>query len=185
LLEEREPNLRSGELIDIDDSVLNGLLLVPTYRHGIGSLKSIIAMSRLNKARSFERAALPPPAQLDLHVEYDTFTQYMSGLPFPDRVREELAEKLHNVYLQARQKITPPGVPTPWNELGQELKESSRAHADSIPGKLSRISCFLSERQGYRDPVQEFTPDQIEILAETFNSFRRNSQRQRAQLVTF
>lgn len=169
LLEAREPSLKTGEEINIDESVLNGLLLVPTYRQGIRSLKSIIAMSRLNGRHNFERSALPPQSQLDLHVDYGTFTKYMHGLPLPEHILEELAEKLHNIYLKEITKMsTPEDIQNlkQWNQLDEELKESSRAHANSIPHKLRQISCFLAEKQEHRKPVTEFTCDQIDLLGE-------------------
>src|SRR5205085_3851945 len=75
LLEEREPNLKMGDGISIDQSVLDGLLLIPTYRHGLRSLKSIITLSKVTGKRHFERAALPPEAQLGLHLDYPTFME--------------------------------------------------------------------------------------------------------------
>ncbi|KAF7551217.1 hypothetical protein G7Z17_g5170 [Cylindrodendrum hubeiense] len=177
-LEKREPNLKTGEKIGIDDSVLNSLLLVPTYRQGIRSLKTIIAMSRVDGHRSFERAALPPPAQLDIHVDYTDFIIHMSGIPLPDRVIEKIAVKLHETYLEARAVATPDDLSDliPWGRLSEELKESSRAHANSISQKLRHISCYLSEKQGTREPTVEFTHDQVEILAEVEHD-RWNSER--------
>lgn len=169
LLEKREPNLKSGEQINIDDSVLNALLLVPTYRQGIRSLKSIIGMSRLNGRHHFERSALPPQVQLDLHVDYRVFTRYLNGTPLPDELRERLAEQLHNTYLKERDKTATEVEKRdlkPWHETSEELKESSRAHADSIPSKLHEIKCFLAETQGRRTAVTDFNNDQVELLAE-------------------
>ncbi|OCL03572.1 hypothetical protein AOQ84DRAFT_143720 [Glonium stellatum] len=183
LLEAREPNLKSGDQMNIDESVLNGLLLTPYYRQGIRSLRSIIAMSRLNNRRHFERAALPPQAQLDLHVDYNTFMKYMRGLPIPDRIREELAEKLHNVYYNHRAKYASPEEIKRlkrWNELDEELRESSRAHADSIPQKLRLVQCFLAEKQEYREPIKQFTIDQVELLAENEHE-RWNAERLQKQ----
>ncbi|KAK2762829.1 hypothetical protein FQN54_001004 [Arachnomyces sp. PD_36] len=185
LLEEREPNLITrGKMISIDDSVLNRLLLVPEYRQGIRSLKAIIAMSRLNGCRRFERAALPPKSQMDVHVEYSTFMRYANGIPIPQSIREGLARSLHEVYIENRRKIavTSPARETlqEWSELDEEFKESARAHADSIPQKLRLISCFLSEKQEYREPVKEFTPAQIELLAENEHD-RWNAERLQKQ----
>ncbi|KPM38527.1 hypothetical protein AK830_g8045 [Neonectria ditissima] len=178
LLEAREPNLKSKEKISIDESILNGLLLVPTYRHGIRSLKTIIAMSRVDGRRSFERAALPPPAQLDAHVDYAEFTLHMSGIPLPDRVLEKVAIKLHETYLAARKIATPDELDDlkSWKQLSEELKESSRAHAMSISQKLRHVSYYLSEKQGTREPIWEFTPEQIDLLAEVEHD-RWNSER--------
>ncbi|KAK7398625.1 hypothetical protein QQX98_011985 [Neonectria punicea] len=178
LLEEREPNLKSKEKISIDESILNSLLLVPTYRQGIRSLKTIIAMSRVDGRRSFERAALPPPAQLDIHVDYNDFTLHMSGIPLPIRVLEKVAIKLHETYLAARRIATPDEVNDlkPWKQLSEELKESSRAHAMSISQKLRHVSYYLSEKQGTREPIREFTRKQIDLLAEVEHD-RWNSER--------
>ncbi|KAI2639485.1 hypothetical protein GGS26DRAFT_270558 [Hypomontagnella submonticulosa] len=168
LLEKREPRLVAGEEINIDEKVLNALLLVPTYRQGIRSLKSIIDMSTLNGRYNFERSSLPPPVQLDLHVDYKTFLGYLNGTPLHEQLREKLAEALHEVYLKERAKTATEEEKTqlkPWKELSEELKESSRAHADSIPSKLREIQSFLSETQEGRKPVTEFTADQVEHLS--------------------
>lgn len=182
LLEEREPNLKTGDKMRINESVLNSLLLVPTYRQGIRSLKTIIAMSRVDGHRSFERAALPPPAQLNMHVNYAEFTLHMSGIPLPPEVVEKIAAKLHETYFEA--KTATPEMDLSdlvhWAQLEEELKESSRAHAMSISQKLRHISCYLSEKQGTREPIIEFTHDQVEILAKVehdrFNSERLQKQ---------
>lgn len=185
LLEQRDPNLTGGHangMIDIDDEVLNSLLLAPHYRQGIRSLKSILALSRLNGCRSFERAALPPPSQLDIHVGYKDFKLCRHGPPLPGSIRERVAERLHNAYMEAKKVYIPDDVGDlkPWKELSEELKESSRAHADSIPYKLRLISCFLSETLEYREPVSEFTPDEIERLGEVEHD-RWNSERLQKQ----
>ncbi|KAJ5636381.1 uncharacterized protein N7484_009694 [Penicillium longicatenatum] len=169
LLEKREVNLTSSTQINIDDSVLNGLLLVPTYRHGILSLKSIIAMSHLNGRYHFDRSALPPQTQLDLHVDYKIFTQYLNGIPLPDHLRERLAQEIHAVYLAIRSKTATESEKAelkPWHETDEELKESSRAHAEMIPSKLREIRCFLAEKQEHRKPVRSFMAAQIERLGE-------------------
>jgi hypothetical protein len=169
LLEAREPNLTSSKEISIDDGVLNALLLVPTYRHGMQSLKSIIAMSHLNGRHHFDRSALPPQTQLDLHVEYKTFIQYLNGIPLPEQLRERLAQELHAVYLAVRARTATPSEKSelrPWHETDEEFKESSRAHADMIPSKLREIGCFLAEKQEDREPVRVFTAAQVERLGE-------------------
>jgi hypothetical protein len=181
LLEQREPNLKSGDSISIDERVMNGLLLVPSYRQGIRSLKSIVAMSRLNNHRHFERAALPPQAQLNLHVDYHAFMRHMDGLPVDESIREDLAEKLHNEYCADRRRHgTPEEDLHQWKELDEEFKESSRAHADCIPQKLRLINCFLAETQGHRKAVPEFTKAEVEVLAINEHD-RWNTERLRKQ----
>lgn len=169
LLEARETNLTSSKQIKIDDGVLNALLLVPTYRHGIRSLSSIIAMSHLNGRSQFDRSALPPQTQLDIHVDYKTFTQYLNGIPLPEQLRERLAQELHTVYLAVRSKTATKSEKAelkPWHDTDEEFKESSRAHAEMIPSKLREIGCFLAEKQEDREPVRVFTAAQVERLGE-------------------
>ncbi|KAL1874773.1 hypothetical protein VTK73DRAFT_192 [Phialemonium thermophilum] len=180
LLGEREPGLLSGTggRLDIDDGILNSLLLTPHYRQGIRSLRSILAMSRLTGCRHFDRAALPPASQLALHVLYEDFEACRRGLSVSDSVREAMAERLHEVYLQATSHRLE--KPVLWRSLDQELKMSSRAHVDAIPQKLRLISCFLSEKQEYREPVLKLEPEQIELLAEAEHD-RWNSERLQKQ----
>jgi len=107
----------------------------------------------------------------------------MSGLHLPERIREELAKRLHNIYLEQRIKIATPQELKDlkqWSQLDEEFKESSRTHADSIPHKLRPISCFLAEKQEYRDSIKEFTDDQIELLAENEHN-RWNAERLQKQ----
>ncbi|RVD82802.1 uncharacterized protein DFL_007213 [Arthrobotrys flagrans] len=173
LLEKREPKLKVDGKFSIDESVLDGLLLVPSYRQGIRSLKSIVAMSRLNGAHQFERAALPPAGQLDLHVNSDEFLRYLDGKVLAESVREHLAQNIHMAYLKKRFSMgmsdedrKKPGH-QPWGQLSEEFRESARGHADNIPRKLRLVSCFLAEKQDHmhREPVEKFSPDEIEVLA--------------------
>ncbi|KAF3276934.1 hypothetical protein TWF970_006103 [Orbilia oligospora] len=173
LLDNREPKLKADGKISIDESVLDGLLLVPSYRQGIRSLKSIISMSRLNGAHQFERAALPLASQLDLHVTSDEFLRYLDGKILAESVREHLAQNIHIEYLKKRFSMgmsdedrKRPGH-QPWDQLPEEFRESARAHAENVPRKLRLISCFLAEKQDHmhRKPVEKFSPDEIEVLA--------------------
>jgi hypothetical protein len=176
LLEGREPNLKMGEGISIDQSVLDGLLMIPTYRHGLRSLKAIIAMSKVTGKQHFERAALPPEAQLALHFDYSTFMECSRYNTLSDDLRETLAERLHNVYIKTRNAMAKtdkdkeaikkdPSL-APWPSIKEDLRESSRAHAVDIPRKLRMISCFLSEKLDKRTPVESLTDDELRFLAE-------------------
>ena len=176
LLEEREPNLQFGEDISIDESVLDGLLMIPTYRHGLRSLKSIIAMSKVTNSRHFERAALPPKAQLGLHLDYPTFMKYLQCNTLPESIREKISQGLHETYIgklkglawtpSERQNLEKKSSMRPWTSLDEEFKESSRAHAVDIPRKLRMISCFLAKAEKNRIPVEQFTTLELELLAE-------------------
>ncbi|KIY00463.1 uncharacterized protein Z520_04148 [Fonsecaea multimorphosa CBS 102226] len=176
LLEEREPKLKMGEGISIDQSILDGLLLIPTYRHGLRSLKSIIALSKVTGKRHFERAALPPEAQLGLHLDYPTFLECSRYNTLSDDLRESISEKLHNVYVQIRRRMAMTAEEkqalesdlslAPWESLNEELKESTRSHAVDIPRKLRSISCFLAAVNASRKAVDSFGEKELDILAE-------------------
>ncbi|KAF2099788.1 hypothetical protein NA57DRAFT_14346, partial [Rhizodiscina lignyota] len=198
LLEEREPKLKSGDRINIDESVLSGLLLVSEYLQGIRSLKAILSMSRLNNAKYFSRSALPSETQLQLHVEYREFTRAMSGRFLPSEVREMLAERLHNAYInhiRTREQAKPGNESktldqidaenwlTPWDRLIEVFKDSNRDHADAIPSTIRLISCFLAEKKEGRIPVTEFTNEEIEVMA-IHEKDRWNSERLQRQWKT-
>lgn len=63
---------------NIDKSVLNALIKVPEYKHGIRSMRAIIEMSVLSEKQKFERSALPSSQQLELHVDADEFKGYLN-----------------------------------------------------------------------------------------------------------
>jgi hypothetical protein len=195
LLEEREPKLRTGKWINIDDGVLSGLLLVSEYFQGIRSLKSVLAMSRLNNAQHFSRSALPSEPQLQLHVDYGEFTKAVSGKLLPNEVRELLAERLHEVYcnhIRERERAKPENKSktdkqideenwlVPWNELLEAFQDSNRDHADAIPSTVRRVSCFLAEKKAGETPVTEFEKEDIEIMA-IHEKCRGNSERLQRQ----
>ncbi|PMD46970.1 hypothetical protein L207DRAFT_506059 [Hyaloscypha variabilis F] len=190
LLEDREPKLKMSEGISIDQSVLDGLLMIPTYRHGLRSLKAIIAMSNITGKHHFERAALPPEAQLALHFDYPTFMECSRYNTLSDDLRETLAEGLHNFYIKIRKAtaktdkekadlLKDPSL-APWPSIKEDLRESSRAHAIDIPRKLRMISCFLSERLDKHNLVERFTDDELRFLAEQEHE-RWNAERMQQQ----
>ena len=165
-----------GEGISIDQSVLDGLLMLPTYRHGLRSLKAIIAMSQVTGKHHFERAALPPETQLALHIDYQAFMECSRYNTLSDDLRETLAERLHNGYIATRKAMAQtdkekedikndPSL-AQWEWLKEDLRESSRAHAIDIPRKLRMISCFLAEKLDKRPAVESFTDNELRSLAE-------------------
>ena len=57
----------------IDAAVADAFLGVRRYRHGVRSMESIVASSRLVGERRYLRSALPPAGQLRLHVDDEEF----------------------------------------------------------------------------------------------------------------
>ncbi|KAI9866751.1 MAG: hypothetical protein M1813_000693 [Trichoglossum hirsutum] len=176
LLEEREPLLQTAKGISIDESILDGLLMIPTYRHGLRSLKSIIAMSQVTGKRHFERAALPPEAQLALHLDYQSFMKYSQFDTLPEDIRETVSERLHETYVNYRKsmakndhelkELEKQTSANSWASLSEEYKESARAHAVDIPRKLRMIFCFLAKEDESRHAVIDLKKEEIDLLAE-------------------
>lgn len=73
LLRGKSPGLVHGSRLDIDPGVLRAFLDVKTYVHGARSMESIVDMSALSGKLRYERSALPPHHQLDLHVAAGEF----------------------------------------------------------------------------------------------------------------
>jgi len=57
----------------IDPGVLNALIRVSRYKHGVRSMEAVIDMSLLSDRPEFEQTALPPRDQLELHVDAEDF----------------------------------------------------------------------------------------------------------------
>lgn len=81
LLQAKAPALLHGDRLDIDPGVLRAFLDVQTYVHGARSIESIIDMSALSGKLRYERSALPPHHQLNLHVAAEEFLTLVHGTP--------------------------------------------------------------------------------------------------------
>jgi hypothetical protein len=73
LLQGKAPGLVHGGRLDIDPGVLRAFLDVEKYVHGARSMESVVDMSALSGKLRYERSALPPHHQLDLHVAAGEF----------------------------------------------------------------------------------------------------------------
>jgi hypothetical protein len=190
LIERDVRQLISGKQLGIDEGVLNALLTVPAYRHGVRSIEAILAMSALSQVTRFERAALPPPEQLGLHVDAKAFEARVRGERLDDELREQLGRRLHEVYRTQRGQIAENDRDAAqlandkamhrWDVLEEVFRESSRLQADDIPRKLRLINCFMAPEMKERVPVETLEPDEVERLAEAEHE-RYNAERLRQQ----
>jgi len=191
LLEKREPQLKVGERIIIDDAVLNGLLSIPKYHHGARSLEMILAMSTVSGRSEFERAALPPESQLNLHVDAKAFMNLVRYPRLSEKLRELIAIELDTVWKQLRRgmAVTAKDRETleqdtamlPWDDMREQHKEPTRSQADDIPHKLRMVNCYMAkEARGSRAAVKAFTSAELDILAEREHE-RWNAQRLQKQ----
>lgn len=156
---EKKKNLR------IDWGVLQGLVKVPRFKHGIRSLQAVLEMSRLSDHRKFEAAALPPQEQLRLHVEELAFGELVrNGVRQAIQV-EEIARLIHNNYRKNQKGKKSANHPSmkPWKKLREDLKESNRGQARHINVKLQAINCGY--RRAQKPRLMEFSWKDIELMA--------------------
>jgi hypothetical protein len=98
----------------------------------------------------------------------------MTLFPFLDRactpevveggVREQLARALHEDHV-ARTGVGD-GLHRPWDELGDEQRESSRRQADAIIAGLAGVDRELAPLRHWGRPTATLTPVEVEQLAE-------------------
>jgi hypothetical protein len=192
LIERREKKLMWGGRLNVDEGVLNALLTIPAYRHGIRSMEAVLAMSELTGQSQFQRAALPPDDQLGLHVDAKAFMALVKGERLDDELREKLGKLLHEAYRKQREaiakadgeeeerKLKDDKAMRRWADLDEVFRESSRLQADDIPRKLRLIGCFMAPPIEGREAVDAFTLTQIAALAEPeherFNAERLQKQ---------
>jgi len=176
MLERREKSLRLGEGFNIDNSVLNALLTVGSYRHGARSMEAVLGMSALTGRRKFGAAALPPTEQLNSHVDAADFMSLVNAERLDDDLRDNLGRLLHEVYQTERRaiaeddteraKLARDRAMKDWDELPGAFRESSRLQADDIPIKLDLIGCVMARKSEGRTAVETFEPDEVKRLAE-------------------
>jgi hypothetical protein len=79
-------------------------------------------------------------------------------------VREQLARALHEDHV-ARTGVGE-GLHRPWDELGDEQRESSRRQADAIIAGLAGVDRELLPLRHWGRPTATLTPVEVEQLAE-------------------
>lgn len=166
--------IEKGIKVHIDEDVLDALLLIPEYKHGSRSMSSIVDMSMLSGRNIFEKAALPSPKQLDLHVNSDIFMKILDRAVFFRTVGEGMARAAHEYYLKEQKKKPNPKPPEhpsmqPWESLGEDLRDSNRQQAYDIPIKLLRVNCDYRKpdpKRCVKRNFDGFTDEEVEVLAE-------------------
>lgn len=167
------------EHVNIDQGVLRAFLEVSNFKHGIRSMESIIAMSRLAGNKSFARSSLPAEAQLNLHVDGQEFLALVQTIELEGDLLEKLAELHHSMFCEElREKKYKPGPVTnekhkmhsslrPYHELSPYEKEQNRLAVRDIPSKLACIGYVMIPARSNELPF-EFPEDQgdLERLAE-------------------
>jgi ATPase family associated with various cellular activities (AAA) len=81
LLRQSVPQIFTGDRLNIDEGVLRAFLHVDSFRHGARSMEAIVDVSALTGKASYERASLPAPSQLTLHVDAEAFLKLVAEEP--------------------------------------------------------------------------------------------------------
>ena len=178
MLKQKFPRLEREGIISIDEAVLQALLFVPTYKHGLRSLDKILTTSRLSGRTKFDVGALPPEEQIQLHVDGQVFMSHLRSPKLPLDLRKKIAEGLFQAYKKKRfeiarseeekKSLSSDRSLADWEDLAPELKESTCAQADDIPRKLRAVGCFMlnTDRKEPLVHVPKFSEEQLDTLAE-------------------
>jgi hypothetical protein len=180
ILERNSPsifhNFNGKKVAQIDLGVLRALLITTTYKHGVRSLESIIAMSTLAGKSAFERSSLPPEEQLKLHVEARNFLSLVQQIELEGFLLEKLAEAVHEIYCEGlikrgykygpvtdeKKKIL--SVMVPYSQLSQDNKEMNRGNVRDIAAKLASVGYVMRPARSDQKPFN-FPGQDIEKLA--------------------
>jgi hypothetical protein len=147
------------------------------YKHGVRSMESILHMSLLSGATSFERSNLPPEDQLILHVDGRDFLARVQQMKLEGELLEKLAEAAHEVFCEGLREQgyiygpqTDPEGKThnslkPYQDLPEYEKESNRDNVRDIANKLAAVGYVMVPARS-NEPPFDFPGDDLEFLAE-------------------
>jgi RyR domain len=161
----------------IDRGVLRAMLRTQTYKHGVRSMESVIAMSGLAGKRTFERSALPAEEQLNLHVNARNFLALMQQMDLNGEFLERLAAAAHDVYCddlrsrgyrhgaQTDDKLKLSSALGPYEALPEDEKEQNRGNVRDIANKLA-VAGYVMIPARSNEPPFDFPGPDLEQLAE-------------------
>src|SRR5207253_9120055 len=168
--------MRDRDELNIDPGVLRALLNTSRYKHGVRSMESVIAMSRLAGKHRFERSSLPAIEQLDLHVDARDFQSLVQQMELEEGLIEKLAQATHEVFVRRlRDEGYVAGPATndelkthsslkPYCELPEDEKEQNRANVRDMSNKLTRAGYVMIPARSNEPPFDFPGPD-LELLA--------------------
>jgi hypothetical protein len=162
--------------VQIDQGILRALLETKSYKHGVRSMESVLAMSMLAGQTSFERSNLPPEGQLNLHVDGCDFLARVQQMNLDGELLETLAEAAHDVFcdglkmqgfqygMQSDPELKTHPALMPYESLSEEGKESNRNNVRDIPNKLA-IAGYVMIPARSNEPPFDFPGADLELLA--------------------
>jgi hypothetical protein len=159
---------KRSERIDFDSGLLDALLLVPEFKHGVRSLEKVIFELRPKDRGPIRRSALPAPEVLAMHVDAKEFNALLKRNEefLMSEAIDELAEALHEDW---RKSPNAKGkeFDRPFAQLTPIEKDDNRAKARRIPIILSLVGLGLvrqSEAESPDEPPPDFLKDYLESL---------------------
>jgi hypothetical protein len=167
LLERHWPHLLEkpkGKEIAIDPGVLRAFLCTTTYKHGTRSLEAIVATSRLSGKESFERSALPPVDQLELHADARDFMGLVQQPRLPEKVVKKLAPRVHEIYFTCNPDE--PNQEKDYEKLTRDYQESNLGFVRNIPRILATLGAYILMPKLAWEGVLQFSEEENELLAE-------------------
>jgi hypothetical protein len=163
--------------VHIDHGILRAFLETDRYKHGVRSMESILHMSLLVGATSFERSNLPPEDQLNLHVDGRDFLARVQQMKLVGDLLEKLAEAAHEIFCEELMEKgytfgpqTDPEEKThsslkPYQDLPEYEKDSNRDNVRDIANKLAAVGYVMVPARS-NEPPFDFPGDDLEFLAE-------------------
>ena len=122
------------------------------------------------KLRSGDDFAVGLTKLVALPIDHYTLRAYVgTGIPgLPAEMREEIAKSLHNTYVSNFAPFLPQSTESmyDWEGLDERFRESNRRAVDHIGQKLNEIGYELEHREDGNIVPIEFSPEEIEVLAE-------------------
>ena len=180
LLEMHVPQIlasgQGGRRLRIDPGVLRAFLETSRYKHGVRSIETLLTMSSLANAESFDRSCLPPEDQLNLHVDGTDFLARVQQLTLEHETLESLARAAHELFCEGlveqgytyaaatdRKQRTHRAL-VDYAELDETLKESNRETVRDIPNKLAAAGYAMLPARS-NEPPFSFSGQDLERLA--------------------
>ena len=160
---------RDRKRLRIDWGVLQALLKVPLYKHGVRSPQAVLDMTRLSGRPSppkFEAAALPPREQLKLHVAEQRFGELvLAEVPYAIQ-EEKVAQAIHEQFIRDNPQKDPsdPSM-QPWVVLKKHYQESNLGQARHLKVKLQVVNCAYKPVAHGKPVALVFTADEEERMA--------------------
>ena len=180
LLEMHVPQIlasgQGGRRVRIDPGILRAFLETSRYKHGVRSIETLLTMSTLADADSFDRSRLPPEDQLNLHVDGTDFLARVQQLTLEHETLEALARAAHELFCEGlveqgytygaatdRKQQTHRAL-LDYAELDETLKESNRDNVRDIPNKLAAAGYAMLPARS-NEPPFSFSGQELERLA--------------------